>query len=167
MKRFFKTLLVALVLVPALCLVTACGGGNNGGSTGGGGNGGGGNGGGDNGGGGTVVEETLQQKYDAFYTALGKMAQKGSYTASATQNMGETQTITTQHLEEGEWVDDEDQADPQTEGQKNKVVQTVNAETGEMAINYYYWAEEDAGSAIKGVRGTEDEEEDEEFVPHW
>ena len=167
MKRFFKTLLVALVLVPALCLVTACGGGNNGGSTGGGGNGGGGNGGGGNGGGGTVVEETLQQKYDAFYTALGKMAQKGSYTASATQNMGETQTITTQHLEEGEWVDDEDQADPQTEGQKNKVVQTVNAETGEMVINYYYWVEEEPAVIGRGVGDEEQADEEEEFVPHW
>ena len=163
MKRFFKTLLVALVLVPALCLVTACGGGNNGGSTGGGGNGGGGN-----GGGGTVVEETLQQKYDAFYTALGKLAQKGSYTASATQYMGETQTITTQHLEEDEWVDDEEQADPQTQGQKNKTVQTVNAETGEMVINYYYWvAEEEPAEIGRGVGDEEQADEEEEFVPHW
>lgn len=164
MKRFFKTLLVALVLVPALCLVTACGGGNNGGSTGGGGNGGGGN-----GGGGTVVEETLQQKYDAFYTALGKLAQKGSYTASATQYMGSTQTVTTQHLEEDEWVDDEEQADPQTQtAMSGKTVQTVNAETGEMVINYYYWVEEEEPAVIgRGVGDEEQADEEEEFVPHW
>ena len=167
MKRFFKTLLVALVLVPALCLVTACGGGNNGGQTGGGGNGGGDNGGGN--GGGTVVEETLQQKYDAFYTALGKLAQKGSYTASAVMEMGATITPTTQTLTDGEWVDDEEQPDPQTETmQKGKTVQTLNAETGEFASNSYTWVDQAAEAELgRGVGEEEQAGEEEEFVPHW
>ena len=162
MKRFFKTLLVCLVLVPALCLVTACGGGNNGGSSGGGGNGGGGN-----GGGGTVVAETDQQKYEVLIAAIGSMAQKSSYTVVAQSEEIDASTGNLQVKEDGEWVDADEEEQPEAEdwSSKSKNVATLNATTGEYAENSYVWVTEEPEEIdTKGVRGEEDAEE---FEPYW
>ena len=161
MKRFFKTLLVCLVLVPALCLVTACGGGNNGGSTGGG------NGGGGNGGGGTVVEETNQQKYEVLIAAIGSMAQKSSYTVVAQSEEIDASTGNLQVKNNGEWVDADEEEQPEAEdwSSKSKNVATLNATTGEYAENTYVWVTEEPEEIdTKGVRGEEDAEE---FEPYW
>ena len=165
MKRFFKTLLVALVLVPALCLVTACGGGNNGGSTGGG-NGGGGNGGGGEGGG-TVIEETLQQKYEVLIAAIGNMAQKSSYTVVAQSEQIDASTGNLQVKDNGEWVDADEEEQPEAEdwSSKSKNVATLNTTTGEYAENSYVWVDEEPEEI--GIKGVADEEDAEEFEPYW
>ena len=164
MKRFFKTLLVSLVLVPALCLVTACGGGNNGGSTG----GGGGNGGGGNGGGGTVIEETLQQKYEVLIAAIGNMAQKSSYTVVAQSEQIDASTGNLQVKDNGEWVDADEEEQPEAENwsSKSKNVATLNTTTGEYAENSYVWVDEEPAEEI-GIKGVADEEDAEEFEPYW
>ena len=118
MKKFFKTLLVALVLVPALCLTTACGGGGNGGGG-----------------------DVNQQRYEILVTTLGKMAQKSSYTTTSTSDRTSTGTITNQTKRDGAWVNAEIQPEPEVESEKTKYVSTLNSATGEYVCNEYDWVE--------------------------
>ncbi len=134
MKKFIKNLLIALILVPALFLVTACGENNtnSGNNTDGGGDGGNGN--------GTNITQTEQQKYEVLLATIGKMTQKGSYTTVSLSEDNSTTTRTIQTLNDGEW---ETVGEPNvdTYNEKSKNVQSLNAETGEYLENSYEYVE--------------------------